>query len=119
MKEAATAVAVTLSGVYTAFLGCMAVKLAVDGIRRSFSRLRMDPEASNSGYDGDQSSSASETGGSSSARKANKPKVRGRKNCPCPCQCLELTKPKKEDKTHRRTEPKRYTPHKQAKATAI
>ena len=119
MKEAATAVAATLSGVYTAFLGCMAVKLAVDGIRRSFSRLHMDPEASNSEYDGDQSSSASEAGGSSSAKKANKPKTRGRRNCPCPCQCLELTKSKKEDKAHRRDTPKKYTAHKQAKATAI
>ena len=122
MKETATAVAAIFSGIYSAFLGGMAVKLAIEGIRRSFSRLHMspmDPEASNSGYDGDQSSSASEAGGSSSARKANKPKVRGRRNCPCPCQCLELTKSKKEDKAHRRSEPKKYTAHKQAKATAI
>ena len=121
MKETATAVGAVFSGLYSAFLGGMAAKLAIEGIRRSFSRLYTsspDPEASNSGYDGDQSSSASETGGSASAKKANKPRPRGRKRCPCPCQCLELTKSKKEEKTHRRDTPKKSN-YKQTKTTAL
>ena len=111
MKETATAVGAVFSGFYSAFLGGMAVKLAIEGIRRSFSRLYTpspDPEASNSGYDGDQSSSASETG--TTAKKANNPRPRGRRRCPCSCQCP--AKSKKDDKIHRRDEPKNYRPSK-------
>ena len=111
MKETATAVGAAFSGLYSAFLGGMAVKLAIAGVRRSLFSPRTpssDPEATNSGYDADQSSSASETG--ATAKKANNPRPRGRRRCPCSCQCP--AKSKKDDKIHRRDEPKNYKPTK-------
>lgn len=111
MKETATAVGATISGAYSAFLGGMAIKLAIEGIRRSLATSKVpssDLEASNLGYDADQSSSASETG--ATAKRVNNPRPRNRRRCPCPCNCPD--KSKKDDKTHRRTEPKNYKPTK-------
>ena len=51
MKETATAVGATISGAYSAFLGGMAIKLIIEGIRRSFATPNTSPpdlEASNS-----------------------------------------------------------------------
>ena len=111
MKETASAVGATISGAYSAFLGGMAIKLAIEGIRRSFVTSNVpssDLEASNSGYDADQSSSASETG--ATPKRVNNPKPRNRRRCPCPCNCPDRSK--KDDKTHRRDEPKNYKPAK-------
>jgi hypothetical protein len=111
MKETASAVGATISGAYSAFLGGMAIKLAIEGIRRSFATSNVpssDLEASNPGYDADQSSSASETG--ATPKRVNNPKPRNRRRCPCPCNCPDRSK--KDDKTHRRTEPKNYKPTK-------
>ena len=111
MKETASAVGATISGAYSAFLGGMAIKLAIEGIRRSFATSNVpssDLEASNPGYDADQSSSASETG--ATPKRVNNPKPRNRRRCPCPCSCPDRSK--KDDKTHRRNEPKIYKPTK-------
>ena len=111
MKEIASAVGATISGIYSAFLGGMAIKLAIDGIRRSLATPNAsssDLEAPNSEYDADQSSSASETG--ATAKRVSNPKPRNRRRCPCPCQCPD--KSKKDDKIHRRDEPKNYKPTK-------
>ena len=112
MKETATAVGTVFSGIYSGFLGGMAVKLAIDGVRRSLFSSHTpssDPEASDPGYDADQSSSASETG--TTAKRVTNPRPRGRRRCPCPCHCP--VKSKKDDRIHhRRDEPKNYRPSK-------
>ena len=111
VKETASAVGAAISGIYSAFLGGMAVKLAIEGIRRSLftpNTPSSDLEAPNSGYDADQSSSASKTG--TTPKRVNNPRPRGRRRCPCPCQCP--VKSKKDDKIHRRDEPKNYKPTK-------
>ena len=111
MKETATAVGTVFSGIYSAFLGGMAVKLAIEGVRRSLFSSHTpspDPEASDPGYDADQSSSASETG--TTAKRVTNPRPRGRRRCPCPCHCP--VKSKKDDRIHRRDEPKNYRPSK-------